>query len=176
VGGARRRHAATAAQQLSEKEERDMKTMRTCRQVVRLAVFLAAVILAASWSWAAEQTIRLSADKAGAGAGGEVVLRDAAAGMKEIAITVTGLKPGGVYTVWFVTMSPTMAMAGIGKADYVLPIDRRGSGSYRATVSAADLTKWQAIEIAYHKTGDPKDMRHIVGALQGALAPGGGGM
>ncbi len=147
-----------------------MKTVRSITGFVRIGVFLLTMIVVASWSWAAEQTIHLSADKAARGAGGEVVIRDTDAGQKDIAITVKGLKPRGVYTVWFVTMTPKMDMAGIGAPDYVIRIDEKGSGTYHATVSAADLSKWQIIEIAYHPTGDPSDMKKMGIALKAELA------
>jgi hypothetical protein len=158
------------------KEDTKMKRFRSCNRFARIGVFLVTMMIVASWSWAAEQTILLTADKAGKGASGEVVIRDTGSGQKEIAIAVKGLKPGGVYTVWFVTMSPKMDMAGIGSPDYVIKIDDKGQGTYRATVTAADFAKWQVIEIAYHQTGDPKDMKHLEGALKGGLAAGGMGM
>ena len=115
--------------------------------------------------------IALTADKAGKGASGEAVITETGTGQKDIAITVKGLKPGGVYPVWFVTMKPKMDMAGIGTPDYVIKIHDKGSNTYRATVSAADLEKWQMIEIAYHKSANPKDMKRMAAALAGQLTP-----
>ncbi len=136
-----------------------------------MGVFLTTFLVVASLSLASDLTLFLSPDKAGKGASGEVVIKDTDTGQKEIAITVKGLKPEGVDTVWFVTMKPKMDMASIGSPDYVIKIDSKGNGTYRAAVSAAELEKWQVIEIVYHKSGNPKDMKNIVGALVVQLAP-----
>ncbi len=149
-----------------------MKTYGAFKRFFELGVFLMTFLIVASLSWAADRTLALSPDKAGKGASGEVVINDTDTGQKEIAITVRGLKPDGVYTVWFVNMKPKMDMAGIGTPDYVIKIDSKGSGTYRATVSAIELEKWQVIEIAYHKSGNPKDMKKIAVALAGQLATG----
>jgi hypothetical protein len=42
---------------------------------------------------------------------------------------------------------------------------------YSATIGAADLAKWQLIDLAYHPSGDPKNMKEmentaIVGKLK----------
>jgi hypothetical protein len=70
-------------------------------------------------------------------------------------------------------MTPKMDMAGVGAPDYVIKIGDKGSGAYTATVSAGELGKWQMIQIAFHKTGDPKDMKKMGIALKGELVPGG---
>ena len=148
-----------------------MKTYGAFKRFLEMGAFLLTFLVVASLSWAADRTLSLLPDKAGKGASGEVVIRDTDTGQKEIAITVRGLKPEGVYTVWFVNMKPKMDMAGIGTPDYVIKIDNKGSGTDRATVSASELEKWQVIEIAYHKSGDPKDMKKIAAALAGHLTP-----
>jgi hypothetical protein len=158
-----------------EKEGMNMKFYGAFKRIAKISAFLMVFLIAAGWSWAADQTIALSADKAGKSASGEAVIKDTDTGQQEITITVRGLKPGSVYTVWFVAMKPKMDMAGIGTPDYVIKIDDKGGGTYRATVGAAELTKWQMIEIAFHKTGDPRDMKHIAIALKGGLAVGGMG-
>jgi hypothetical protein len=136
----------------------------------KLAVLLFPLLLMASASWAAEQKVALTAGPDGKGASGEAVIKDNEAGQKEITFTVKGLRPGGVYTVWLVTMKPKMDMMGVGAPDYVIKIDDKGAGSYAASVPAEELAKWQAIEIAYHKTGDPKDMKKMGIALKGELS------
>ncbi len=149
-----------------------MKTYGAFKRFLEMGVLLITFLIVASLSWATDRTLALSPDKTGKGASGEVVIKDTDMGQKEITITVRGLKPDGVYTVWFVNMKPKMDMAGIGSPDYVIKIDNKGSGTYRATVSAAELEKWQVIEIAYHKSGNPKDMKKIAAALAGQLAAG----
>ncbi len=148
-----------------------MKTYGAFKRFLEMGAFLMTLLVVASLSWAADRTLSLSPEKAGKGVSGEVAIKDVDTSQKQIVITVRGLKPEGVYTVWFVTMKPKMDMAGIGSPDYVIKIDSKGSGTYRATVSAAELDKWQVIEIAYHKSGNPKDMKHMSIALKGELRP-----
>lgn len=138
-------------------------------KIFKMGMFLLSLLFVATFSWAAGQEVTLKAGPDGKGASGVVVITDRLSGQKELAITVKGLKHNGVYTVWFVTMKPKMDMMGIGTPDYVIKIDDKGGGTYAATVSAAELAKWQMIEIAYHKTGDPKDMKKMGIALKGEL-------
>lgn len=139
------------------------------KKLFRAGLFLFSVLFIATFSWAAEQKTALQAGPDGKGARGEAVITDSASGQKQIAITVTGLKHGGVYTVWFVTMTPKMDMAGVGAPDFVIKIDGKGNGAYTATVPAGEPAKWQLIEIASHPTGDPRDMKHMGIALKGEL-------
>jgi hypothetical protein len=149
-----------------EREDMSMKT----DAIFKMGMFLLSLLFIATFSWAAEQKVALQAGPDGKGASGEAVIKDTAAGQKELAITVKGLKPG-VYTVWFVTMTPKMDMMGVGAPDYVIKIDGKGNGSYAATVKADEPAKWQLIEIASHPTGDPKDMKKMGIALKGELSP-----
>jgi len=63
-----------------------------------------------------------------------------------------------------------MDMAGLGEGDYSFRSDDKGSATLSATISAADLAKWQLIELAYHPSGDPKNMKELMNtALLGKL-------
>jgi hypothetical protein len=116
------------------------------------------------------QKIALKADKAGKGASGEAVIADKGSDQKEITITAKGLKPNAVYTVWLVNMKPKMDMAGLGGGDFSFKSDDRGNANYTATTGAADLSKWQLIELAYHPSGDAKNMKEMENiALVGKL-------
>lgn len=84
-------------------------------------------------------------------------------------VTAKGLKPGAVYTVWFVNMQPTMTKAGAGAAPYAFTADKSGNAKYTASLSESPVGKWQAIFIVRHPTGDPKDMDHMEDALMGKL-------
>jgi len=119
---------------------------------------------------AGEQKVALKADKAGKGASGAAVITDKGGDQKEVAITAKGLKPNSVYTVWLVNMNPKMDMAGLGEGGYSLKSDDKGDASYSATIGSADLSKWQLIELAYHPSGDPKNMKELMNtALIGKL-------
>ena len=132
--------------------------------ILVLTVFAMSAIAAAG-----EQKISLKADKGGKGAKGEVVISDGKPGQKEITITMTGLKPNSVYTVWLVNMKPKMDMLGVGTGDYSFKSDDKGMGSYTATIANAELDKWQLFEIAYHPDGDAKDMKKMEIALSGPV-------
>ena len=119
-----------------------------------------------------EQKITLKTDKAGQGAMGEVVIADGKAGQKEIIISMTGLKPNSVYTVWLVNMKPKMDMLGVGTGDYLFKSDGKGIGNYTATISNAELEKWEMLEIAYHPDGNAKNMKKMQIALSGPIKMG----
>jgi hypothetical protein len=144
--------------------------MKTSK-LFKLFMLTLSLLLIATFSLAlaADRKVTLKPGPDGRGAGGEAVISDAGAGQKKIDITVRGLRPDEVYTVWFVNMKPKMDMTGLGTPDYVINVDRRGSGRYTATVPATELEKWQLIEIASHPTGDPRDMKKMGIALKGAL-------
>ena len=126
------------------------------------------MLLALSPSWAAER-IALQGGPDMRGARGEAVITDVGAGKKEVVVTAQRLKANEVYTVWLVNMKPKMDMAGLGTADYAFTSDARGAGSYTATVSGAELGKWQLIEIAHHPDRNPRNMDKMGIALKGDL-------
>ncbi len=119
---------------------------------------------------AGDRKVALKADKAGKGASGTAVIVDKGGDRKEVTIAAKGLKPNSVYTVWLVTMTPKMDMAGLGGGDYSVKSDEKGDASYSATIGSEDLSKWQLIELAYHPSGDPKNTKELMNtALIGKL-------
>lgn len=122
--------------------------IRNKRNLTALVLLTAVALLTGVASAAMEEKIMLKADKAGKGAKGEAMIKEMG-DQREIAITMTGLKPNAVYTVWLVNMKPKMDMMGMGMGDYSFKSDDKGNGSYTATVSAMELAKWQMLEIAY---------------------------
>lgn len=60
-------------------------------------------------------------------------------------------------------------MAGVGKPNYDFKSDSTGTGTYTATFRAAELEKWQILEVAYHPDGNAKNMKNIKAALKGKL-------
>jgi hypothetical protein len=137
-----------------------------------LGIILVFTVFVMSAMAANEQKITLKTDKAGQGAKGEVVIADGKAGQKEITISMTGLKPNSVYTVWLVNMKPKMDMLGVGTGDYLFKSDGKGIGNYTATISNAELEKWEMLEIAYHPDGNAKDMKKMQIALSGPIKMG----
>lgn len=143
-----------------------MKARGIIGSIVTFGIFLLSLTL--SPASAAEKVV-LQAGPDMRGAQGEAVIRDIDAGQKEVIITAQGLKPNEVYTVWLVNMKPKMDMAGLGTGDYAFTSDAKGTVSYTATVSGAELGKWQLIEVAHHPDRNPRNMEKMGVALKGEL-------
>jgi len=57
-----------------------------------------------------------------------------------------------------------------GEGDYSIKNDDKGDACYSVTIGSADLSKWQMIELAYHPSGDAKNMKELMNtALIGKL-------
>ncbi len=144
--------------------------MQTKKKVVSSLLVVVFSIFSGLAMAAGEQKVALEADKAGKGASGAVVIVDEGGDRKGVTITARGLKPNSIYTVWLVNMKPKMDMAGLGGGDYSIQSDSKGNARYSATIGSADLSKWQLIELAYHPSGDPKNMKEMENsALVGKL-------
>jgi len=136
--------------------------MRTQRKIVGLLLVLVLVLAAAfSAEAAGDRKVALKAGKSAKGASGQLVIADKGADAKEITLRAKGLKPDSVYTVWLVNMKPKMDMAGVGEGDYSFRSDDKGNATFSATIGSADLAKWQLFEVAYHPSGDPKNMKEM---------------
>jgi len=138
----------------------------------RVATMLTTLVLAVGISslWAAGmQRLPLTPGPDGGDAKGEATIVDKDAATKEIIIAAQGLKPNATYTVWVVNMKPKMHMAGVGTGDYAFKSDATGRGQFIGTFPAADLAKWQILEVAHHPDGDPKNMKNIGVVLTGEL-------
>lgn len=135
--------------------------MRMNKKVVSAVLALVFTLFSGLVVAAGERRVALKADKHGKGASGSAVVADKGGDKKEVAITLKGLKPGAVYTVWLVNMKPKMDMAGLGAGEYSFRSDDKGNASYTATIDAAEFSKWQLLEIAYHPSGDAKNMKEM---------------
>jgi hypothetical protein len=82
-----------------------------------------------------------------------------------LSITTKGLQPGKVYTVWFVNMKPKKHEIGAGNPPYMFKTDSNGNGIYETHLSELPFGKWAVIMVVLHPTGDPTDMKNMVGAL-----------
>lgn len=87
----------------------------------------------------------------------------------KLTITVKGLRPDAVYTVWFVNMQPSMSKAGAGSAPYSFKSDGRGNAKYTSALGESPVGKWQVIFIIRHPSGDPTDMAKTEDALMTKL-------
>jgi len=139
--------------------------METKNTLILLAVTFAILTIGAL-SWAAEGEVKvpLMATKQHPNASGTALI-----GSENISIQTKGLKANGIYTVWFVNMKPKKHEAGAGEAPYMFKTDSYGNGSYSAALKESPFGKWQMLMIVLHPTGDPKDMKNMVGGLSAKL-------
>lgn len=86
-----------------------------------------------------------------------------------LSIHAKGLKPGKVYTVWFVNMKPKKHEIGAGNPPYMFKTDSNGNGTYYTHLSELPFGKWAMLMIVLHPTGDPMDMKNMVGALSAKI-------
>lgn len=86
-----------------------------------------------------------------------------------LSIRARGLKPDKVYTVWFVNMKPKKNEIGAGSPPYMFKTDSYGNGIYETHLSELPFGKWAMLMIVLHPTGDPMDMKNMVGALSAKI-------
>jgi hypothetical protein len=124
---------------------------------ILIALSVGFVILAfVAASWAGETRIPLEAAKPHPNASGTAYLSG-----DTISIHAKGLRPGSVYTVWFVNMKPRKHETGAGSAPYVF--------RYAATLSESPFGEWAMIMVVLHTNGNPKDMKSMKGALKAPI-------
>ena len=134
--------------------------MNTRKNLTLRFVLGFALLTLTALAWAAGVQLTCKADKSHKGATGAVTLSE-----NNIGIQAKGLRPNGVYTVWFVNMKPKKHEAGAGQAPYMFKTDGGGNGSYSSTLSDSPFGKWEMIMIVLHPDGDPANMKKMVGAL-----------
>lgn len=138
--------------------------MATKRKVTMIVVLSLAIASLYAFAWAGTAQLPLMADKTHSGASGTVTLSESS-----ISIQVKGLRPNGVYTVWFVNMKPKKQEAGAGQAPYMFKTDGQGNGTYSASLAESPYGKWEMIMIVLHPDGDPMNMKNMVGALSAKI-------
>lgn len=132
--------------------------------LIVLAVSFAILAFGALSSAAGEGVeIPLMATKKHPGASGTAVIND-----QSIGIQAKGLKPNAVYTGWFVNMKPKK-QTGAGTPPYMFKTDSSGNGTYSAQLKESPFGQWEMLMIMLHPTGDPTDMKKMVGALSAKL-------
>jgi hypothetical protein len=137
--------------------------MAIARKAAPLALVLAFLFLAVS-SRAEAISLPLKAEKDNPGGTGTAALDNG-----KISIRAEGLRPNGVYTVWFVNMKPKKHEAGAGTAPYTFRSDGQGKGSYESSLSESPFGKWSMVMVVRHPTGDPGDMKNMVPAFSAGI-------
>lgn len=135
--------------------------MQSNKKILSALLVLAFTLFSGLAMAAGGTNVPLKADKHGKGSSGIAAVADKVSDQKEVTITLKGLKPDTVYTVWLVNMKPKMDMTGLGTGDFSFRSDGKGNANYSATIATTELSKWQLIEIAYHPSGDPKNMKEM---------------
>ncbi|HSL98692.1 MAG TPA: hypothetical protein VK944_01010 [Candidatus Limnocylindria bacterium] len=137
--------------------------MSFARKATPFALILAFLFIAVS-SRAGEVSFPLKAEKDSPAGSGTATLADS-----RIRIQAEGLRPNGVYTVWFVNTKPKKHEAGAGSAPYTFRTDGQGKGSYESPLSESPIGKWSTIMVVRHPTGDPADMKNMAPALSAGI-------
>jgi hypothetical protein len=130
------------------------------------ALIVIASIFFFSLSWAAGngRTLVLEPTAEHPAANGSAVIDH-----RHINLQARNLKPDAVYTVWFVNMEPKKSETGAGSAPYMFRTDQWGNGNYSAPLHEAPFGKWAMVMVVQHPTGDPKEMKDMIGALKASL-------
>jgi len=137
--------------------------MSATRKFAPISLALAFLVIAGA-ALAKDVSLPLKSDKDSPAASGTAILADG-----KISIQAEGLRPNGVYTVWFVNMKPKKHEAGAGTAPYSFRSDGQGKGSYESTLSESPFGKWAVIMVVRHPTGDPADMKNMAPALSAGI-------
>ncbi len=140
--------------------------MKYINKNMKIFAAVLAVIFISTYSWAGAKNdiIRLSPTKAHPNASGTAVIDS-----EHLSIQARGLNSNSVYTVWFVNTKPKKHETGAGTPPYMFKTDDWGNGSYSAPVSKSPFGEWAMVMVVLHPTGDPKDMKNMVGALSAKL-------
>ena len=133
---------------------------------ILIVVTVIGIMAFSALSWATEGGVKipLMAAKKHPGASGTALISE-----QNLSIQAKGLKPNAVYTGWFVNMKPKKENTGAGTPPYMFKTDSSGAGTYSAPLKESPFGKWQMLMIMLHPTGDPTDMKKMVGALSAKL-------
>jgi hypothetical protein len=139
-----------------------MRNIKTLIVFAITTIFL--FISALSWAMGHGTSISLNALKPHPDARGTATI-----GEGRIRIDAEGLRPNGIYTVWFVNMKPEKHEIGAGAPPYMFRADEHGVGRYTSQLSASPFGNWKMLMIVLHPNGDPTDMKSMVGGLSATL-------
>jgi uncharacterized alpha/beta hydrolase family protein len=100
------------------------------------------------------------------GATGTVVI-DTKTGT-DVTIAITGLKPDGLYTAFFVNVKSKM-FQGVGQEPYVIPVDANGVVSFNGKIDKNSFLRFRKVAIYLNPGGEPVKNPLGVKAKLGAL-------
>jgi len=123
-----------------------------------------AILASVSASWAKELRIPLTAVEPHLQAKGTAYITG-----NGLSIHAKGLRPGSVYSVWFVNTKPKMHEIGAGTSPYSFTTDSKGNGVYGSTLSDSPFGDWEMIMIVLHPSGDPTTMDNMQYAFKARI-------
>jgi hypothetical protein len=86
-----------------------------------------------------------------------------------LGLTVYGLKPNSVYSVWLTDGYGTEGREALGIKTNHFKTNGSGTGRYVTNVSHLKVRHWRSIEVYYHPDNDPQNTKDITSALKGRL-------
>jgi len=134
------------------------------KQTITIIALMSVFFFSLAWASSGSRSIDLESTPAHPDAKGTAVIDNS-----HVRLQARGLKPNSVYTVWFVNMKPQKHETGAGSAPYMFRTDKWGDGIYTAPLGETPFGKWSMVMVVLHPTGDPKDMKNMVGALKAPL-------
>ena len=137
--------------------------MNSKKSLIVLIVCLA-ILASVSTSWAKELRIPLTSVESHLQAKGTAYLTG-----NGLSIHAKGLRPGSVYSVWFVNTKPKMHEIGAGTSPYSFTTDSKGNGVYGSTLSDSPFGDWEMIMIVLHPSGDPTTMDNMQYAFKARI-------
>jgi hypothetical protein len=111
-------------------------------------------------------------DASGGSASGEVLIERQAMmpNLRTLGVTAYGLKPGSVYSVWYVNEQAERSPIGVKMNHF--STDGAGKGRYVTSVYEDVLDDWRYIDVMLHPDGNPKNTGGMMPALRGDLVYG----
>ncbi len=104
------------------------------------------------------------------GANGEAVFRTVGGFMPleySLAVTVYGLEPNSVYSVWLAESPVQEGREPLGIETNRFKTDGSGKGRYVTSVSYLKLRDWRALAIYHHGGKDPENAKEMKMVLKG---------
>lgn len=141
-------------------------------KLMMLVPFLAVFFLLTAYNGGAKRFLDLK-DVSGGGASGEVLIEPFQSRMprlRTVGITVYSLKPGSVYSVWYVDEKGQRSPAGVDTNHFTT--DAGGKGRYVTSVFEDVLDDWRYLDVMLHPDGNPKNTGGMTPALRGDIVYG----
>jgi hypothetical protein len=142
-------------------------------QLKKLMPFLVAsffFLTGLNWSDGARQYLELKGPTGGGEVEVDPMQSRATPRLRNLAVTVYGLQPNSVYSVWYENEKGERSPAGVDTNHF--KTDPGGKGRYVTSVFGDVLDQWRYLEVMLHPDGNPKNTAGMTPALKGDLVYG----